>query len=310
MISYPLLLDPLYERKIWGGRRLETLLAKALPAGEPIGESLESGDDAIVSNGPFAGSTLHDLVRREPLELLGERGLAASRPYGTFPLLVKFIDATDILSLQLHPDDDAAVPFGKRGKTEAWYVVQAEPGASLITGMSRAAGRSEVRASIADGTFEEFLERRQVSASDSLIVPAGTMHAIGAGVLLYEVQENSDITFRLYDWRRLDNLGQPRELHLEQALDSLHPDRHARITEPLRRDDWREVLSACRYFNLERWRITGNQPLSGNGGTFRLLSCIEGSSQIRYNRSDVVNVGLGRTVLLPANLPDVVLDGE
>lgn len=310
MIDYPLLLDPLYDRKIWGGRRLETLLTKTLPAGEPIGESLESGDDAIVANGPLAGSTLRDLVKRDPLALLGVRGLAASQPYGNFPLLVKFIDATDILSLQLHPDDEAAAALGKRGKTEAWYVVHADPGAMLITGMSRAAGGSEVRTSIADGTFEAFLERRLVSASDSLIVPAGTMHAIGAGVLLYEVQENSDITFRLYDWGRLDDQGQPRELHLEQALDSLHPDRHARITEPLRRDEWREVLSACRYFSLERWQISGIQTLSGSGGdTFRLLSCIEGSFQIGYNRSGVVDIGLGWTVLLPANMPDVILNG-
>jgi len=311
VIAYPLLLDPLYDRKIWGGRRLETALGKTLPGFESIGESLESGDDAVIANGPLAGRALGDIVRCDALALLGRRGFAASQPFGNFPLLVKFIDASDILSLQLHPDDDAAAAFGKRGKTEAWYIVQAEPGAALITGMSRAASGAEVRLSIADGTFEEFLERRVVKPADSLIVPAGTMHAIGAGVLLYEVQENSDVTFRLYDWGRVDSQGQPRGLHLEQALDSLRPERHAIVTEPLPRDDWREVLAACRYFTLERWRIAGAQPLAGtDGSTFRLLSCIDGSLQILIGQMTTVTLALGQTMLLPADMPDIVLQGS
>src|SRR6185437_11983703 len=125
VIAYTLLLDPLYDPKIWGGRRLETALGKNLPNAEPIGEALESGDDAIVANGPLAGQTVRDVVARDPLALLGVRGVAASQPFGDFPLLVKFIDASDILSLQLHPDDEAAAAIGKRGKTEAWHVVQA-----------------------------------------------------------------------------------------------------------------------------------------------------------------------------------------
>jgi len=311
VIAYALLLDPLYDPKIWGGRRLETALGKNLPNAEPIGEALESGDDAIVANGPLAGQTVRDVVARDPLALLGVRGVAASQPFGDFPLLVKFIDASDILSLQLHPDDEAAAAIGKRGKTEAWHVVQADAGSSLITGMSRFASGNEVRARIADGTFERLLERREVRPSDSLIVPAGTMHAIGAGVLLYEIQENSDITFRLYDWGRVDNQGRPRELHLEQALDSLRPDRHAIVTTPLALDGWREVLAVCRYFALERWRVGGAQPVCGtSGSTFRLLSCIEGSLEIHSGRSNVTTLALGRTVLLPADMPDIVLEGQ
>jgi len=311
VIGYPLLLEPVYDPKIWGGRRLETVLGKLLPDAEPIGEALESGDDAGVANGPLAGKTLRDLIECDAGALLGTRGLEASAPFGTFPLLVKFIDAADVLSLQLHPDSEAAAALGKRGKTEAWYVVQSEPGAALITGMSRAADANEVRRRIGDGSFEELLERRNVRPDDSLIVPAGTMHAIGAGVLLYEVQENSDITFRLYDWGRVDSQGRPRDLHLEHALDSLRHDRHAVVTQPLARDDWREVLAACRYFVLERWRIDGSRPLESTGNTsFRLLSCIAGELTLRASDSASVTLPLGRTALLPADLPEVVLDGR
>jgi mannose-6-phosphate isomerase len=311
VIGYPLLLEPVFDPKIWGGRRLETTLGKTLPNAEPIGEALESGDDAGVANGRFAGRTLGDLIACDAGALLGTRGLEASAPFGTFPLLVKFIDAADVLSLQLHPDSAAAAALGKRGKTEAWYIVQSEPDAALITGMSRAAEADEVRRRIADGTFEELLERRVVRPGESLIVPAGTMHAIGAGVLLYEVQENSDITFRLYDWGRVDAQGRPRELHLEHALDSLRHDRHAVVTQPLARDDWREVLAACRYFVLERWRVDGARRLASTDNTsFRLLSCIAGEATIRAANAAPLTLPLGRTALLPADLPEVVLDGS
>jgi mannose-6-phosphate isomerase len=311
VIGYPLLLEPVFDPKIWGGRRLETDLGKALLGSEPIGEALESGDDAGVANGPLAGKTLRDLIACDAGALLGTRGLAASAPFGTFPLLVKFIDAADVLSLQLHPDSEAAAALGKRGKTEAWYIVRSEPDAARITGMSREADADEVRRRIADGTFEELLERRVVRADESLIVPAGTMHAIGAGVLLYEVQENSDITFRLYDWGRVDAQGRPRELHLEDALGSLRHDRHAVVTRPLARDDWREVLAACRYFVLERWRIDGRRPLPATSATsFRLLSCIAGELTITGTEAEALTLPLGRTALLPADLPDVELNGR
>ena len=131
VIAYPLLLEPHYDVKIWGGRRLETVLGKHLPDDGPVGESIESGGDARVVNGPLAGQTLNDLIARDGQALLGERGMTACGPFGDFPLLVKFIDASDVLSLQLHPDDDGARTLNKRGKTEAWYIVQAQPGAQL-----------------------------------------------------------------------------------------------------------------------------------------------------------------------------------
>ena len=311
LIAYPLLLEPQYDRKIWGGRRLETVLGKALPGPELIGESLESGDDAVVSNGQFAGRMLKELVELDGCGLLGRHGLAASEPFCDFPLLVKFIDATAVLSLQVHPDDEGARERGKRGKTEAWYIVQAEPGASLITGMSRMTDSDEVRDSIQDGSFEELLERRIVSGGECLVVPAGTVHAIGAGVLLYEVQQNCDLTYRLYDWGRVDAQGNPRDLHLEDALRSLRSERHALPVSPLRIDDWREMLAACRYFALERWSIAGGCSfIRSSDASFRLVSCIAGELSLHAPDSEPVDLATGRTALLPADLLGLRIEGN
>ncbi len=309
MIAYPLLLEPQYDSKIWGGRRLQTVLGKTLPLDGPVGESLESGDDARVVNGPLAGMTLREVIEHDARGLLGSRGMAASHPFGDFPLLVKFIDASDVLSLQLHPDDTGAEPLGKRGKTEAWYIVEAQPGSSLITGMSRPANPEEVRASIENGSFEALLERRVVTGGEPLMVPAGTMHAIGEGVLLYEIQQSCDVTFRLYDWGRVDSHGRPRDLHLEQALVALRADRHAVVAQPLVRDRWREVLAACRYFALERWQISSAHHLPNtNGATFRLLSGIQGQAHLQAGASSL-DLSLGQTVLLPADMPEITISG-
>lgn len=317
MIENPLLnpirLKPTYDEKIWGGRRLEQVLGKPLPGSAAIGESLESGGQATVASGPLAGRTLRELVCDFPDALLGERGRRASQPYGDFPLLVKFIDAADVLSLQVHPDDAGAAALNKRGKTEAWYVVEADPGAGLITGLTCTPEPDEVRRAIDDGTFEDLLEHRTVLAGDSLIVPAGTVHAIGAGVMLYEVQQNSDITFRLYDWGRVDSQGQPRALHLDDALLAMRPERRATVTRPLALDDWREMLAACRYFALERWTLDGSRQVdSTRGATFRLLSCIEGSACLSLIGcpGDDVLLDCGQTVLVPAGAPDIALEGR
>lgn len=310
MIGYPLLLKPQYDEKIWGGRRLATVLNKTLPDEAPVGESLESGDAAVVANGPLAGHTLASLARSAPAELLGKRGLAASLPFGDFPLLVKFIDAADILSIQVHPDDRAAAALGKRGKTEAWHILDAEPGAALIAGLLDGVTVAQLRDTIADGTCENLLERCTVSPGDTLIAPAGTVHAIGGGILLYEIQETSDITYRLYDWDRVDASGRPRESHLEQGLPAIVPGRRASRTAPLTLDASRTILTACRYFTLERWEIDGEWLTPSAGGdSFRLLSCIAGSCELR-TRSSKVRIACGDTALIPADIHDLTLTGD
>lgn len=309
-IGYPLLLEPRHDEKIWGGRRLETVLGKALPPEVAVGESLETGDEAIVTNGALAGRSLGDLARELPGALLGSRGALASAPFGDFPLLVKFIDASDALSLQVHPDDAAAAPLSKRGKTEAWHVIEAEPGAALITGLRGEVTVDEVRQAIEQSRFEGLIERRPVQRGETLIVPAGTVHAIDAGVLLYEIQETSDITYRLYDWGRVDHLGRPRDLHVEDALRVMVPGRRAITTTPLALDELRTVLAACRYFTLERWEIVDGWAVPAPGGaSFRLLSCVSGEAELRFGDS-TLRLARGQTALLPADLPACTLDGQ
>ncbi|HET7036345.1 MAG TPA: type I phosphomannose isomerase catalytic subunit [Thermomicrobiaceae bacterium] len=307
-IGYPLLLRPSYDKKIWGGRRLERVLGKPLPGTAPIGESLESGDAAVVLSGPLAGRALGELARTHGAALLGERGLAASRPIGDFPLLVKFIDASDILSIQVHPDD-AGAPEGRRGKTEAWHVVAVEPGAELITGLTGAHEPERLRAAIAEGSLAGLLERRVVAPGDTLLVRAGTLHAIGAGVLLYEVQQNSDVTYRFYDWERRDAAGRPRELHLGQGLRALRAEQRAEPVTALEQGEGRALLAACRYFALERWQLRGQMPLPATPGTFRLVSCIAGAAELRAGGT-TTTIQHGQTVLLPADLPAGVIDGD
>ncbi|HEX5165077.1 MAG TPA: type I phosphomannose isomerase catalytic subunit, partial [Thermomicrobiales bacterium] len=283
----PLLITPSYDAKTWGGRRLEQL-GKILPGGA-IGESLESGPAAVVNGGPFDGVTLGELARTHAAALLGKRGQAAAAAFADFPLLVKLIDAHQDLSVQVHPDD-ARAPAGKRGKTEAWYILDAEPGARIITGVT---GLIQV-----DRIGEQLVET-VVRPGEVYFVPAGTVHAIGAGVLLYEIQQASDVTWRLFDW------GRPREIHVEAALAAADPDRQATRIESCRITQDREMLVACRYFALERWTIDDRTALPAFPLAFRVVTVLEGEL-VAGN----VRVPHGATVVLPADLPESELTGR
>jgi mannose-6-phosphate isomerase len=285
-IAVPLLLAPSYDAKTWGGRRLESL-GKLLPPGK-IGESLESGPEAVIDGGPFDGVTLGALSRTHARALFGSRGVAVAASFNDFPLLVKLIDANDDLSVQVHPDD-ASAPAGKRGKTEAWYILDAQPGARIVSG---------VRGPIEIDRISEQLVETVVQPGEVYFVPAGTVHAIGAGVLLYEIQQASDVTWRLFDW------GRPREIHVEAALAAAHPDRFAVRIEPLRLTDDRDLLVACRHFALERFRVNGRVSLGSFPEAFRVMTVLEGDVTIAG-----VLVRSGATAVLPADLPGQTLDG-
>ncbi len=310
-LDAPLLLEPILVERPWGDQRLARYLGKTLPPGARIGESWETANDARVASGPLAGLTLRELVARFGASLLGERGFAASQPFGDFPLLVKFIDADDVLSVQVHPDDEQARSLGQRGKTEAWHVLAAEPGAELIVGLTQPLDPSTIRTLLAERRLAEYLVRLPVQAGDTVIVPAGTLHAIGRGILLYEIQEQSDITYRFYDWNRRDAAGRSRPLHVEDGLAVLRPERQARRTQPLALDEWRTVLTACRYFLLERWEISGARVVEfAPGQTFRLLSCIAGELTLRVPPRSTIRMGVGQTTLLPATVTHLALDGQ
>lgn len=218
---YPLKFKPIFKERIWGGRKLETMFHKNLPAGLNIGESWElsgmEGDESVVENGPLAGKTLNEVLAEYKGELVGE---AVYAKYGNhFPLLIKFLDAQDDLSIQVHPNDKIAKEkHNSYGKTEMWYVVDAEPGAQIVLGFNKPMNPTLLRESILNKTLEEHLNYVPVKKGDAFFIPAGLVHAIGKGIVIAEIQQASDITYRLYDYNRVDKNGNERELHVEDGI--------------------------------------------------------------------------------------------
>src|SRR5579871_6293616 len=212
---------PLYQERVWGGRRLESFLGRELPGGTPIGEAWEIVDrpeaQSRVAGGKLKGLSLRELVERFAQDLMGPKWPAA-RP---FPLLVKWLDCSDRLSLQVHPPASVAASLGGEPKTENWYVAQSVPGASLFVGLKEGVERPAFAKALAAETAEDCVNKVSVAAGDSILVRSGQIHAIDAGNLILEIQQNSDTTYRLYDWGRVGLDGQPRQLHVEQSLRSI-----------------------------------------------------------------------------------------
>lgn len=218
---YPLTFHPIFKERVWGGRKLETLYGKPLPPGVPIGESWEisdrPGDESKVANGSFAGKTLRWLMENRERDLLGN-----ARPQnGRFPLLIKLLDAEERLSLQVHPPARKAAELGGEPKTEVWYIAQAAPDAELYVGLNRGVTRKEFERKARSGKVADCFHRLPVRAGDAMFLPSGRVHAIGAGLVIFEFQQNSDTTYRVFDWNRPGIDGKPRELHLAQSLASI-----------------------------------------------------------------------------------------
>ena len=218
---YPFTFRPIFKERVWGGRELERLYHKPLPPGVPIGESWEisdrPGDVSVIANGTLAGKDLRWLMENHAADLLGE-----ARPQGgRFPLLIKILDAQDKLSLQVHPPPAKAAELGGEPKTEMWYVAEAAPGAELYVGLKRGVTRAEFEQRIKAGTVAECFHRVSVRPGDAMFLPSGRVHALGAGLIIFEIQQNSDTTYRVFDWNRLGLDGKPRELHIPQSLASI-----------------------------------------------------------------------------------------
>ena len=301
---------------LWGGRRLEAHAGKPLPPGAAIGESWETELSCPVREGPHAGTTLGELVERLGEDLLGWRAMEVLGP--RFPLLAKFLDARQPLSVQVHPDDAyaAAHEGGKLGKTEVWYILHAEPGAQIVHGLRRASSRDAVRAAIEADRLEELLAQREVVAGEVIFVPAGTVHAIGGGIVLYELQEYSDVTYRLYDYGRLQLDGTRRALHVESSLDVMRytPDQ-ARVTPVALADaalapGSRRVLAACRYFVLEEVRLAGAWERATTGASCEIVSVLEGECRLTADDGTTTALQRGETAVLPARLGACRLAGE
>jgi len=219
---YPFVFQPIFKERIWGGRELERLYAKKIPAGQPIGESWEisdrPGDASVIANGPLAGKDLRWLMENHAAEILGDAKPAAA---GRFPLLCKILDAREKLSLQVHPPASKAAELKGEPKTEMWFIADAAPDASLYVGLKRGVTRAEFEKKIADGSVADCFHRIPVKAGDAMFLPSGRVHAIGDGLVIFEIQQNSDTTYRVFDWNRVGLDGRPRELHIAQSLASI-----------------------------------------------------------------------------------------
>lgn len=218
---YPLKFRPIFKERVWGGRNLERLYGKELPSKIPIGESWEISDrpDDVseIANGPLAGKSLRWLMEEHRGELLGSAKPAADR----FPLLIKLLDAQERLSIQVHPPASVAASLGGEPKTEMWYIADATPDADLYAGLKRGVTRSQFEKAIQNGKVAECVHRTPVKTGDAMFLPSGRLHAIGGGNVIFEIQQNSDTTYRVFDWNRPGSDGKPRELHVEQSLASI-----------------------------------------------------------------------------------------
>ena len=333
---YPIRLEASLHRTIWGGQRFEREGWKQIPAGKTvIGESWETEISTIVQNGPHAGKTLGTLVEELGPAFLGKQAIAI---FGRrFPLLAKFIDANDKLSVQVHPDDSYAAKYegGKLGKTEFWYILAADPGARIVHGFKAPTSRTAVEQAIRDGALDKMLHEETVSAGDIIFVPAGTVHAIGKGVMLYELQEYSDVTYRLYDYGRLTAAGTRRELHIERSLDVTRYDRSPRIkVQPVALSGGAayedRCLVACRYFVARELAFKGTglgrsiemrsasfAPLGPymegrTDGSCIILSSLGAEVEVRYGLSlrYCEHLSRGQTMVLPAGLGRYAIEGS
>ncbi len=299
---YPLKLQPALHVKVWGGRKLATLMNKTLPTAEPYGESWEVHDSALVLNGALRSESLGELTRRYGAELIGK----GERPDGGFPLLAKLLDADEWLSIQVHPNDRQAreLENAPRGKTEAWVVLQAEAGAKLVIGLQPGTSREEIAEAIGSGQLEDFLVYAEVKAGDVLYIPANTVHALGPGILLYEIQQSSDITYRLYDWGRMGLDGQPRDLHIDEGLQVANLESLPKVRHP---DG--DLLVDGEFFCCWRHRLEDSALRIETEGGFQALTCIAGRLHVEANGCEAIELGKGETGLVPACIREFTIYG-
>lgn len=308
---YPLQFQPIYRHYLWGGHRLRELLGKPVPEGQTVAESWEivdrGPDQSVVVNGPLAGTTLGQLVQQRGPELLGRH-----HPQPRFPLLMKFLDAAQNLSVQVHPDDEMARTLDPPdwGKTEAWVVLHAELGSRIYAGLKRGFDRAALEREVLRGTTELCLHSFEPRVGDCVFLPAGTVHALGAGLVVAEIQQSSDVTFRLYDWNRVGPDGKPRPLHIEQALKAINYE--AGPVEPRRPqptgDPHVERLVECDKFVLDRWRF--DQPKSlGGDQRFHIFVVLEGQVLVEAAQLGAP-LQKGQTILIPAASRSVQLRPE
>lgn len=308
MATYPFLLKPSGKDYLWGGNRLKNDFAKNINL-NPLAETWECSTHpdgpSFVDSGRFSGQTLSMVLKMHP-EYLGTH----SHTNGELPILIKFIDAKEDLSIQVHPDDVYAMKYenGQSGKSEMWYVLDADKDAKLVYGLIHEYDRQTIKNAVEDGTIMDYLQKVPVKKNDLFFIEAGTIHAIGAGTLLAEIQENSNLTYRLYDYGRTGKDGRKRRLHIDKALEVANLGRMAEPRQPQRVLKYRngeasELLCRCKYFEVRRIILnTGKHSIhyETDDISFRVLLCLEGCGSIQFE-NEILDFEKGRCIFVPAN---------
>lgn len=296
MKAYPLKFEPIYKQRIWGGQKLRDVFGKDLPADQKIGESWELADlpedKSVIANGDLAGRTLHSAIEQYPREITGDENFSLP-----FPLLIKILDAEDVLSVQVHPDPDTCRRMGKGDpKTECWYIIAAEPGAVIYKGLKKGVTKEQFAEAIERGTVAEMLIKVPVRVGECHFLPAGTAHAIGPGLLIAEIQTPSDTTYRVFDWNRVDDAGNARELHISEALESIHFDqsREELFVTTI------GLLVNSEYFKIDKGHQSENCELLLAPGKMKTLIILSGYGMILSTEGEIVEYKAGDCLLIPA----------
>ena len=311
---YPMKLTAPLKDYIWGGTRLKTEFGKETSL-EKVAESWElschKDGSSVIANGEFAGKTLPEWLEEQGKEALG----ADCASFENFPILIKLIDAKDNLSVQVHPKNDYALRVeGEYGKTEMWYIVGCEPGARLLYGFTHPIEKAEFEGRIQNNTLLEVTNSVEVHKGDVFFIEAGTLHAIGSGILIAEIQQNSNTTYRIYDYGRVGNDGKPRELHVQKALDVTELVPPSRPTKPMGQPEdcggyTRTLLSTCEYFTVHALDISQKAELCVDGTSFHSLLCLDGELELTSPHGDL-RIAKGESVFLQAGYGSYTLSGS
>ena len=311
--NLPFLLIPSGKDYLWGGDRLKKEYNKDIDL-TPLAETWECSTHpdgpSFIKNGIHKGKSLIDVIKEHP-EYLGTH----PQTDGELPILIKFIDAKDDLSIQVHPSDEYAKEYenGQLGKTEMWYVLDCDDKSKLVHGFNCDVNKKMVEQSIKNGNIEKYLNKVKINKGDVFYIESGTVHAIGKGTLIAEIQENSNLTYRLYDYNRTDKNGKLRDLHIDKALDVMNYKSSSNVVQKMKVLKYKkgysyELLGRCKYFEVSRERIT-NHKFSTNGNSFHVLLCLDGQADLMYNNC-IDKIGKGDCIFIPANSVEIEIVGN
>ncbi len=312
---YPLKFIPIFKEKIWGGTKLKTILNKKIEPNKKIGESWElsgvQGNISIVKNGHLEGEKLSEILSKYKENFIGKKNYKIFK--NNFPLLIKFLDANEILSLQVHPGDKfAQEKYKQNGKSEMWFIIQADKNAEIITGFNKDTNKKEYESKVEEQNLKSILNFEKTWKSDAFFIPSGRIHSIDKGNLIAEIQQSSDITYRISDWERTDKQGNKRELHTENAKKVLDYEYKGNLKCKYKKiSDNKFIVLKSDFFSVNYIKTEKNISLDYSKlDSFIIYMCIEGEFELVYNKTDIINVSIGETIIIPAIIDKVLIKTE